>query len=89
MTTATKVNPVEAFLKKVREDGQLRSQIEMLKGQDKNQAMQEIVKIASKLNYKFGVKEYEEYARMQCTRNAKSNRPITDEELILVACGRN
>ena len=89
MDTATKVNPVEAFVKKVREDGQLRNQIELLKNQEKTQAMQEIVKIAGKLNYKFGIKEYEEFARMQCTRNAKQNRPITDEELILVACGRN
>ena len=43
MTTATKVNPVEAFLNKVREDGQIRSQIEMLKTQEKTQAIQEIV----------------------------------------------
>ena len=36
MTTVTKMNPVEAFLKKVREDGQIRNQIEMLKTQNKN-----------------------------------------------------
>jgi hypothetical protein len=87
MTTATKVNPVEAFLNKVREDGQIRSQIEMLKTQDKNQAIQEIVRIANKLNYKFNAKQYEEFARLTWSKNVKTNRPMTDEELILVACG--
>jgi hypothetical protein len=87
MTTATKVNPVEAFLNKAREDGQIRNQIEMLKTQEKTQAIQEIVRIANKLNYKFNARQYEEYARMVWSKNAKSNRPMTDEELILVACG--
>jgi hypothetical protein len=87
MTTATKVNPVEAFLNKIREDGQIRSQIELLKTQDKSQAIQEIVRIANKMNYKFNARQYEEYARMLWTKNTKTNRPMTDEELILVACG--
>ena len=67
MTTVTKMNPVEAFLKKVREDGQIRSQIEMLKTQEKAQAIQEIVRIANKLNYKVNAKQYEEYARTMMT----------------------
>ncbi|HVU87516.1 MAG TPA: Nif11-like leader peptide family natural product precursor [Pirellulales bacterium] len=85
MTTVTKMNPVEAFLKKVREDGQIRSQIEMLKNQDKKQALQEIVRIANKLNFKFNAKQYEEYATMVCSR--KGNSQISDLELIQVACG--
>ncbi|HEY4312377.1 MAG TPA: Nif11-like leader peptide family natural product precursor [Pirellulales bacterium] len=87
MTTVTKMNPVEAFLKKVREDGQIRSQIEMLTTKNKQLAIQEIVRIANKLNFKFNAKQYEEYALMLCSRNAKTNCPISDEELIRVACG--
>ena len=87
MTTATKVNPVEAFLKKVREDGQIRSQIEALKTLDKAQAMQELIRIANKLNYKFNARQYEEYARMIWSKNATTNRPMTDQEMIQVACG--
>ncbi len=85
MTTVTKMNPVEAFLKKVREDGQIRGQIEMLKNQNKQQAIQEIVRIANKLNFKFNAKQYEEYATMLCSR--KGNSPISDTDLIQVACG--
>ncbi len=85
MTTVTKMNPVEAFLKKAREDGQIRNQIEMLKNKDKQQAIQEIVRIANKLNFKFNAKQYEEYALMVCSRSGKTT--ITDEELIRVACG--
>jgi hypothetical protein len=87
MTTVTKMNPVEAFLKKVREDGQIRSQIEMLKTLNKKQAIQEIVRIANKLNFKFNAKQYEEYATLICSRNAQGNSPISDAELIQVACG--
>ena len=88
MTTVTKVNPVEAFMKKVREDGQLRSQIEMLAKQEKNQAIQQLVSIANKMNYKFNAKQYEECARAQWARNANANCEMTNEQLILVACGR-
>jgi hypothetical protein len=87
MTTVTKMNPVEAFLKKVREDGQIRSQIEMLTTKNKQLAIQEIVRIANKLNFKFNAKQYEEYALMLCSRNTKTNCPISDEDLIRVACG--
>ena len=86
MTTATKVNPVEVFLKKVREDGQIRNQILLLKTQPKKQAIQEIVSIANKMGFKFNAKQYEEYARMMCSQNAQTNCAVTDEELILVAC---
>ncbi|HEY1599478.1 MAG TPA: Nif11-like leader peptide family natural product precursor [Pirellulales bacterium] len=85
--SATKVNPVEAFLMKVREDGQIRSQIEALKTQEKDQAIQEICRIANKIGFKFNAKQYEQYARMTWTRTAKPNRAMTDQELILVACG--
>jgi hypothetical protein len=66
MTTVTKINPVEAFLKKVREDGQIRSQIEILQSQNKKQAIQEIVRLANKHNFRFNAKQYEEYAMMVC-----------------------
>jgi len=87
MTTATKINPVEAFLNKVREDGHIRSQLEQLQNRPKKQAIQEIVHIANKMNFKFSPKQYEQYAMMVCSRNAQSNQPIEDRDLILVACG--
>ncbi|MES1213364.1 MAG: Nif11-like leader peptide family natural product precursor [Singulisphaera sp.] len=87
MTTVTKMNPVEAFLKKVREDGQIRNQIEALKNQNKKQAIAEIVRIANKLNFKFNARQYEEYATMLCTQNPIAGGPITDAQLIQVACG--
>lgn len=89
MVAATKMNPVEAFMNKVREDGQLRNQIEMLAKQNKTQAIQQLVSIANKMNYKFNAKQYEEYARSQCARNTNGCCEISDEQLILVACGRN
>ncbi len=88
MTTATKVNPVEAFLLKAREDGQLRSQIEMLKTQPKKQAIEQIVQLAAKAGFKFSAKQYEQCIRMMRTLNGKNDCPITDEELILAACCR-
>lgn len=88
MTTATKINPVESFLSKVREDGHLRSQLEQLENRPKKQAIQEIVHIANKMNFKFSAKQYEQYAMMICTRNAQADRAIEDRDLIRVACGQ-
>ena len=105
MTTATTnatMNPVQAFLEKVKTDTQLRSQLESLAGQCNNdstqghaaegekgmkQALGEIVKIAERAGFKFTTKDYEHIARKMYARNSKSTQPIGAKELISVACG--
>jgi hypothetical protein len=86
MSTATKTNPVESFQKKVCQDSQLRKQIETLKTQPKNKAINEIVRLAVEAGFMFTTKEYEEYARTLWSRKSQANRPMTDEELILAVC---
>jgi predicted ribosomally synthesized peptide with nif11-like leader len=90
MTTAT-INPVQAFLEKVKTDTQLRKQLEMLNSNQQNTektpAINEIVKIAEKAGFKFTTKEYEQVARKMYVRNSKSTQPIGEKELISVACG--
>jgi predicted ribosomally synthesized peptide with nif11-like leader len=89
MTTAT-INPVQAFLEKVKTDTQLRKQLEMLNNQkntEKTPTIAEIVKIAEKAGFKFTAKDYEYIARKMYVRNAKSTAPIGEKELISVACG--
>jgi len=89
MTTAT-MNPVQAFLEKVKTDTQLRKQLETLNSQkdtEKTMTIAEIVKIAEKAGFKFTAKDYEYVARKMYIRNAKSTAPIGEKELISVACG--
>jgi predicted ribosomally synthesized peptide with nif11-like leader len=89
MTTAT-INPVQAFLEKVKTDTQLRKQLEMLNNQkntEKTTTIGEIVKIAEKAGFKFTAKDYEHFARKMYARNSKSTAPIGEKELISVACG--
>ena len=86
MSTATRSNPVEAFQMKVCQDGQLRKQIEMLKTREKNQAIEEIVRLAAEAGYQFTAKQYEASAQLFWSQKSQGNRPMTDEELILVVC---
>lgn len=90
MTTAT-INPVQAFLEKVKTDTQLRKQLEMLNSTEKStettKIIGEIVKIAEKSGFKFTAKDYMHYARKMYARNSKSTAPIGEKELISVACG--
>lgn len=89
MVTST-INPVQAFLEKVKTDTLLRKQLEMLNNQqniEKTTTIGEIVKIAEKAGFQFTTKDYKHYARKMHARNSKSTAPISEKELISVACG--
>jgi len=90
MTTAT-INPVQAFLEKVKTDTQLRKQLEMLNAKENNTektpVINQICMIAEKAGFKFTAQEYQQMARKMYARNSKSTQPIGEKELISVACG--
>jgi hypothetical protein len=77
------MNPIEAFQKKVCQDSQLRKQIETLKTQPKNKAINEIVRLAGEAGQKFTAQEYEAWVRLFLSQK---NRPVTDEAMVLAVC---
>ena len=78
----TKQNDVQSFLKRAKNDSQLRERLQQITGPKR---LTEIVRIATESGYNFSQAEYEEAARAQLASKSPTTCTFTEEQIASVA----
>ena len=81
----TKQNNVQSFLKRAKNDSQLRERLQQIKQTTSPKRLAEIVRIATESGYNFSQAEYEEAARAQLASKSPSTGNFTEEQIASVA----
>ena len=78
-------NDVRSFLKRAKNDSQLRERLQQIKQPTGPKRLAEVVRIATESGYNFSQAEYEEAARAQLALKSPATCNFTEEQIASVA----